>query len=379
MELSLSKHPYFEEFIDPQSGVKSYILKEKVAQLQQNFYFSEIGLTDDNEYMWFQCMNWPAEFIYLGVMSMNPEKPFIRAFPAAGIHGPSCKPNVIPGTHDAVFSVGKTLYRVDIEGNITKVLEIDEDFLQGRTVERLSTNTSFNADGELVALDMRIAGKTYVATGNLKTAEIKMIHKFKSHYTHAQFSPVEPELMLIDQDWEIEADTGERFDIDQRMWLMDTGCTKFEPVLPEKWFRHGSIICHDFWSQDGWLCWPDFEDAVYEYNVETKELSKVWDNIMCHVHTNDRKFWVGDASPYKWGLKPCRVIFFDRESGQEVDIFSAMPKPKFVSGGIYHLDPHPQFSRDGKNIISMTTVRNGEVDISITPVEPLVKLCREND
>ena len=77
MELSLSKHPYFEEFIDPQSGVKSYILKEKVAQLQQNFYFSEIGLTDDNEYMWFRCMNWPAEFIYLGVMSMNPEKLFI--------------------------------------------------------------------------------------------------------------------------------------------------------------------------------------------------------------------------------------------------------------------------------------------------------------
>ena len=98
---------------------------------------------------------------------------------------------------------------------------------------------------------------------------------------------------------------------------------------------------------------------------------------MCHVHTNDRKYWVGDASPYKWGVKPCRVIFFDRESGKEIDIFSAMPKPNYKSGGVYHLDPHPQFSRDGENIISMTTVKNGEIDISITPVEPLVKLCRE--
>ena len=55
-----------------------------------------------------------------------------------------------------------------------------------------------------------------------------------------------------------------------------------------------------------------------------------------------------------------------------------MPRPAFKSGGpVYHLDPHPAFSQDGKHIISMTTVRDGEVDIAITPVEPLLSLCRE--
>lgn len=374
MNLDLSHHSYFEKYIDKQTGAESYILKEKVAQIQQNFYFSEIGLTEDNEYMWFQCMNWPAEFIYLGVISMNPEKPYIKAFPAAGFQGGGNKPNLIPGTHDAIFAAGSAVYRIDVFGNIKKVFEIDEEFLTYRTPDRLSTQLTVNSAGKLVALDMRIAGKTYLATGNLETGEVKMLHKFNRHYDHAQFSAIDPKLILLDQDWERDYHTGERFDIDQRMWLIDTDCTKFEPVLPKKWFRHGSIICHDFWSKDGWICWPDY-DAVYEYNIESEETNKVWDNSMCHVHTNDRKYWVGDASPYTWDQKPCRVIFFNRESGKEIDIFSALPKPNYKSGGVYHLDPHPQFSRDGESIISMTTVNDGEVDISITPVKPLAEIC----
>ena len=55
-----------------------------------------------------------------------------------------------------------------------------------------------------------------------------------------------------------------------------------------------------------------------------------------------------------------------------------MPKPNFRYGGeVYHLDPHPCFTPDNEYIISMTTVKDGEVDIAFTPTEPLLKLCRE--
>ena len=375
MKLDLERHPYFEPYIDPKSGVKSYILKEKVADLQQNLYFSEIGLTEDNAYMWFMCLNWPAEFAHLAVMSMDTDNPFIRTFPGAGIQGGRC--NLIPGTHDMIFSVRSEVYRIDVEGHITKVFELDEELVKKRLVEQVSTHLSINAEGNLVVLDMRIGGKTYVAIGDLNTGKVELLHKFNRHYNHAQFSPVDPKQILIDQDWEIDPVTGERFDIDQRMWLMDTDGTYLEAVHGEKWFRHGSLICHDFWSRDGWVCWPDLIESVYEHDPRTKQTNMVWDYKLCHVHTNDRQYWVGDASPYSWTVKPCKVLFFDRESGKQIEIFSAMPKPNYKSAGIYHLDPHPQFSRDGSHIISMTTVKNGEVDIALIPVEPLAEQCRQ--
>ena len=372
----ISKHPYFEEYIDEKSGVKSYILKEKVARLQLNYYFCDIGLTHDNKYLWFKCIDWPAQNHHLGVMSMDPENPFIRKFPHASMN--MGQPNLIPGTHDAIISIDNEVYRVNIEGNVSKILEVDKEIIRNRKMENLSTHLSVNCDNELVVLDMRIGGRTYVATGNIKTGEVKMLHKFKRRYAHAMFSPDDPKLFLMDQDWEFDMISGEHFDMDQRVWLMNTEATRLEPILPGYWYMHGdSIICHDFWSKDGWICWPDYLGDVCEYNIHTKELNHVWKHRICHAHTNDRQLWVGDDSPYEWKEKPCRVVFFDRESGREIDIFSAMPRPNFRSSEVYHLDPHPSFSRDGKHIISMTTVKNGEVDISITPVEPLLKLCRE--
>ncbi len=57
-----------------------------------------------------------------------------------------------------------------------------------------------------------------------------------------------------------------------------------------------------------------------------------------------------------------------------VDIFSAMPKPKYPRS-YWHLDPHPQFTSDGKYIVSTTTVR-GSVDVAITPVEELIEMTK---
>jgi len=374
--LNLEKHPYFEEFIDPATGVKSYILKEKVAKLQLNFYFTEMGLTYDNKYMWFKCIDWPAQNRHLGVMSMDPDNPFIRKFTGASMN--SSEPNIIPGTHDALVAIDNSVYRFDVSGNCEKVLEVGSDIIRGRRIDRISTHLSINSDNELMLLDMRIGEKTYIATGNLNTGEVKMIHKFIKNYNHSQFCPTNPKLFLIDQDWEIDPVTGERFDVDQRMWLMDTEGTRLENVLPGNWFRHNnSIICHDFWSKDGYLCWPDLLDSVCEYNIETKEVKGVWNHSICHAHTNERNLWVGDDSPYAWDKRPCRVVFFDRESGKEIDIFSALPKPNYKSTSVYHLDPHPAFTPDNKYIISTVTLKNGEVDVAITPVEPLLELCRE--
>jgi len=370
------KHPYFEKYVDPQTRVVSYILKERVAEVQMNLYFTEQGVTDDGKYLWFRCMYPPATYTHLAVMSLDCDNPFIRSFPHVQMIEQPC---VIPGTHDLLTAIENKVYRVDTEGNMTKVIEVGEDIIRNRRILQLSTHLSINSEGELVLLDMSVGNKTYIATGNLKTGDVKLIHKFVRYYDHAQFSPHDPKLFLIDEDWEIDPITGERFDVDVRMWLMDTDATKLEPLLPGNWFKHNnSIICHDFWSADGYICWPDLVDNVYEYNLQTKEVNLVWNHTICHCHTLDRMYWVGDDTPYGWENKPCRVVFFDRQSGKEIDIFSNMPHPPCRLENGYHMDPHPAFTRDGKFITSMTTVRDGKVDFAITPVEPLIELCRKN-
>ena len=375
----LSKHPYFEEFLDPKTGVKSYILKERVADLQSCLYFTEMGgITADEKYMWFYCYDYPKKGNTIGVVSLDPDNPFIRRFNNAGTTpgmGGITNMHTLDGNY-AFFPVGPQLFKIDVDGNITKVFEVDKELIQSRRFDRFATHTTVDASGEFILMDMFIGGKCYIATGNLKTGEMKVIHKFVRQYNHAQFSPTDPNLFLLDEEWETDPVSGERFSIDKRIWLMDIHGTKFEPIDPDKWFFHdGSVYCHDFWSKDGYICWPDLDNCVFEYNPYTKEKSLAWNRAICHAHTLHRKYWVGDADPYSWSYEPCKVWFFDRENQKEIEIFSALPRHKYPSG-YYHLDPHPAFSPKGTYVVSMTTVK-GNIDVAITPTAPLIERCRE--
>lgn len=375
--LDLKNHPYFTEYVDPVSGAVSYFLTEKVAGLQQQFYFSECSLTEDGKYLWICCLNAPAQFRYLAVVSMDPENPFIRPFLGAGVQGGN--PNIIPGTHDVLFPQGSTMWRINVEGEMTKVLTLPEDFLHNRVPGSLTTHSSISCDGKYVVLDIRLTGFTYVGIGDMETGEFKLLNNFGRLYDHAQFSPTNPELFLIDQDWWRDWHTGEYFCLDNRMWLMDIHGTRFEPVIPNAWYgRDGSEICHDFWAKDGTLCWIDYNKGAFECDIETREITHVWKRPTCHAHTTkDRMFWCADQTPYAWKERPCQTLFYDRATNKEIEIISANPNPKVERGGVYHLDPHPSFTTDDEYIISTTTLVGGSADVAITPVKPLVELCRE--
>lgn len=377
--LDLEHHPYFKPYTDEQSGVTSYFLTEKVAQIQQQFYFTNTSLTFDSKYLWFNCMNAPSHAISVGVLSMDPSDPWIRNFPQTAQFNDGV-PGIIPGTHDLLVPVRDAMYRLSLDGEMKKVFALDPDFLNFRAPERMCTHTSLSCDGKRVILDIGVAGNIYIATGNIETGEVKQIYKFGRCYDHAMFSPVEPNLFMIDQEWWRDYHSGEYFPIDNRTWLMNTDGTMLEPLLPKAWSGHNDTeIAHDFFAKDGMMCWVDYDHGAFECDVNTREVTHVWKRPLCHSHTSpDRKYWCGDYSPYFWHERPCKTLFFDRESGKEIDIFTALPEPHVKRGGAYHLDPHPAFTDDGKYIISTVTLLDGNADIAITPVEPLIELCRRN-
>ena len=377
--LDLKNHPYFEEYTDPKSGVVSYILTEKTADMQKHFYFSESSLTDDGKYLWIRCVNPPSGCEYLAVVSMDAGNPFIRPFlttAGMGMYGENC-PRVVPCSHDAIFAMGTDIWRITVDGDITKIFSLPQDLIKGRKVSSVSTHCSLSADGKYVAIDAEIGNRSYVGYGDIATGEFNLLNSFDRHYDHIQFSPVKPELLLVDQDGHNDLFTGEFTNIDIRTWLMDTKKTRFEPLLPNAWYTRGGVeYCHDFFSEDGQVCFVDYKTGAFECNVDTRELNHVWKRPLCHCHTIDRMLWVGDNTPYAWAQRPCETMFFDRETGKEIAIFSELPFPEF--GRFMHCDPHPSFTKDMKYVISTVTLLDGKVDVAITPVEPLLKLCREN-
>lgn len=74
-------------------------------------------------------------------------------------------------------------------------------------------------------------------------------------------------------------------------------------------------------------------------------------------------------------------LYFSQPSvtsdGKHLFIRCSFPHPN-EDRSFYHYDPHPQFVLDDKYIVSTTTVINGEIDVAITPVEPLIEKCRES-
>ena len=372
----LSKHPYFTPYKDPKSGIVSYVLTEKVASLQRHFYFAQPSITADGKYLWFLCFNPPARYMTLGVVSLDPENPFIRNFAHAAPMGGN--PCVTPEGDGVYFGVGNVVYKVDVEGKLEKKITVGPEITHGRPLMRLFTHASISADGENSAMDMKIADRVYMSVGNLKTGEIKLLNKFGREYNHAMFSPVDPALILLDQDWWRDRNSGEYFPIDNRMWLINTDATRFEALVPGMFYgRDGTEMAHDYFSGDGYVCWSDYLYGAYECDLETRKPLLVWKRPIIHSHcSKNREHFVGDYTPYDWSTRGCSVLFYDRETDKEIEIFSDMPYPDIWSDRYYHVDPHPQFCAKDQYIVCESSVICGECGIAITPVSDVIEKCR---
>jgi hypothetical protein len=370
--MNLDRHPYFRRWVDPQTGVASYILDKRVAPMQQSFYFTNPSLSPDEKWLWFYAIFPPGDRNTLGVVSMDPGNPFIRHYPNAQYTEAS---PMADDDGSILFAMRNSVYRMTLEGETKVVCTLSPDYIKRRPLARLATHLTRSADGKYLLLDGELANFWFVALGETATGEVKVLHESGRCLDHGQFSPVNPKLFSLAQDWWIDNISGQYFPFDQRIWLMDTEPSIFEPLIADHWFRHGTQACHEWWSGDGWMCWTDYEKGVYECDVTVKgprQAVHVWQGPLCHSHCDaTRRYYCADESPYKWDRQPCKVKFFDRARGKEIDIVSAMPKPP-MGRNPYHLDPHPQISPKGTCVVYTTTVR-GLADIALAPVEGILE------
>jgi len=368
----LERHPHFVPWVDPRSGVRTFLLNERVSPVQQTFYFVNPGISADGRFLWFYSAWDPAPYKTISVVSLDPDAPLIRNFPHAMPEG---NPLVAPEGDAIYFCMDNSVYKMDLDGKLSEIVTLDADFIRGRKVGRLATHLTMSADGKHFLLDGAIGNHWFVGLGSIETGKVKILKEFGRHYNHAQFSPVDPELFLIAQDWWHDPVSGQRFSYNKRIWLMRTTSTNIESLNPKNYVEeppgsYGTSASHEWWSKDGKLCWIDYGRGAYECDIETREAVHVWKRALCHGHCDPtRRFWAADQSPYSWHRRPCQVLFWDRELEKGVEVMSGMPEPP-IPRRRYHLDPHPQFSPQGSHLSFTATVR-GKVDVAVTPVDEI--------
>jgi len=365
----LSQHPFFTPWQDPESGIESFILTERVAPLQKAFYFVNSSISPDGGWLWLETAFPPNPVKHLAAVSLDAANPVIRHFPQAACHAET---PVLDAEGRVIFTMvedTRDIWRMDVEGNLELLFRLPEDVVQQRKITRTGTHLTISADGRALLWDGKVGNRWYVASLDLETREFNLIKNFARHYNHSQMSPVDPQLFSIAQDHWRDPISGQRGDYDLRVWMMTLDGEQFEPAEPTAFHapsRKGDEVSHEWWGGDGRLCWIRYQSGAFEMDPMTRDIRHVWKRPLCHAHCNTSgTLWVADESPYRWP-EPCQVLFFDRETGRESVIVSGMPAPEWGRHP-WHADPHPRFVLSDQWIVYTTTVR-GRVDAAICPV-----------
>jgi len=198
---------------------------------------------------------------------------------------------------------------------------------------------------------------------DVKTGEVKTIHKSTDWLNHLEFSPTDPTLLMfchegpwhkVDRIWTIRTDGPNITKVHNRTMAME-------------------IFGHEFWSADGKVIWYDLQTPRGEvfwlagYNVETGE--RTWYHLQRNewsIHfnvTRDGKLFCGD------GGDEGQVAH--APDGKWIYLFRPQPVPNrgvednsLVNPGVfraerlvnmskhqYHLEPNVSFTPDQKWVV----------------------------
>lgn len=371
--IDLKNTDLFTPYTHPESGVTSYLLAKKVAPLQQSFYFVNSGFTDDSRYLWFYCAFPPSGTAHrgrtLGVVDFEAGE--VRHFPETQFGEAS--PFVDPATGEVYWQFERTIYaRGPQPGDqVRRINAVPDELLGARPVLRETTHLTRSADGREFFVDVQAGLNILFGSLPVDGGPFRLWHRFDRLFNHAQFSPLDPDLVLFSQENHNDLITGLTFPITNRMWLIRRG-EKPHPV-----FAKPTVVTHEWWDADGQHVWCVWGNEAMRVRLEDGSVERIALPRHCwHGHaTADGRLFVYDSheqGQFRRGVASS-VHFLNCETGRSLAI-ADNPAGYDFGGRTYHIDPHPRFCAGDRYITHTTTVR-GEVDVAITPVSDLLEKC----
>ena len=290
-------------------------------------------------------------------------------------------------TQNVYYLKGDTVFSTDADSGVTReiakvparssvvTVNADETMMAGTYTERDTPPVNTTAPGQPQQLvqapnkgqmmEERLAARIPMGLFivNVKTGEVKTIHKSTDWLNHLEFSPTDPTLLMfchegpwhkVDRIWTIRTDGSHITQIHTRTMAME-------------------IFGHEFWSPDGKTIWYDLQTPRGEvfwlagYNVETKE--RTWYHLLrdeWSIHfnvTKDGTLFCGD------GGDPGQVA--RAKDGEWIYLFRPELIPNrgiedknFVNAGVLHserlvnmskhqykLEPNVSFTPDQKWVV----------------------------
>ena len=365
--MNLHEHDLFTPWTDPQSGIVSYLLQASIAPHQQSFYFVNSSMATGGRHVWFYTAFPPSANHTLGVADLETGE--MHHFPETQFSDGS--PLIDPETGEIYWVSGLDIWKrsPDPAASPVRINSFPEDLAKRRIPRRIATHLTLSADRRVVNIDAQIGNEWFVGAAPLDGSPVEIWQQFDRCYNHAQFSPTDPDLLLMAQDWWIDANTGEHHKYVDRLWTIRRG-EEARPLVPDAPSGRRS---HEWWQADGSHVWyVDYDLGTEKLELATGKRTNVWPGGTCHSYCDATGTLIaGDIGTYSWGRTGCRVAFFNTTTGREISIASDLPEP--VPGRMpYHLDPHPRFCLDDQYICYTTTVR-GHADLAVVPVASLVE------
>lgn len=374
--MSFEKSPLFVPWTDPASRVTSYLLDRRVAPFQQSFYFTVDGLGGGGRFLWFYVAFPPGGDAYYGrqLAVADLHEHTVTHFPETQFADAS--PGIDLKTGAAFWTTGLDVFRRGPRpGDRTeRIAAFPPDLAAQRRPLRIATHLTRSADGASFAIDAMLGREWFLGDLPLDGGPFRLWQTFDRCYNHAQFSPTDPDLILIAQDGWHDPVTGAKGEAEDRIWLIRR-CGSAYSLFPDD---PSNDRGHEWWSADGRFVWfIHYGRGVARVPVTGGPAELVWPfEKASHAHADATDtLVVADAVPHD--LAESRVTFLNRGTGRQVDIVSHLPWPAPLDGwkSAYHVHPHPRFAPGDRQIIYTTTVR-GMVDVAVVPVDSLLERTR---
>ena len=368
-----SKH--FEKFTDPYSGAVSYILKTRLGNNQQSFYFTNPSMTEDGRFLLFSVS--------------DSHKPQARKLGMVDFRKDTCTLLNTTGWMPFIAMENDILYSVNGRGffkrNLAKdpmeeelICEIPEPLKrEGERIFRYCTHLHLTRDRKGAFLDLRIDDRFLQGMVNLEKGTWEKWGETDFHINHGQLNPQRDDLALCAYECVPWTDTKGvehkglvlENGIYPRLQLIAKGRRK---MIPAKVFNSAS---HEKWSADGrGFYWCG--GGVWYHDLFTKEQTCLCPMSAAHATCSaDLKLVTYDSGVgvAYWRGQPWQVGFYNRETGRGLYIFSRRDAycPQEDESGM-HPDPHPQFCTHDRYIVCTVNHGDGRMDLAVTPVTPLI-------
>ena len=367
----------FTAWTNPSNGVVSHVLTERAAPVQQSFYYTHPSWSDDGRFLWLGCGFPPPGGMHsqqvLGVVDFAHDE--LRVYPETQFN--SSRPWIDHATGEAWWCSHLDVWKRGplADDQAVRVGSVPADHVVGK-LQSLGTHPTFSADRSCVGIDIRSTRADGVAMSTL--GDLPLDGSPFRHwqtvenrtFNHALFSPTDPDLMLVSQEYWID---GSRLGIPfdgatpyHRMWLIRRG-GELEPLLRQPVSHSG----HEWWDADGEHIWYlHYGVGVKKVSLATREETLVWPGRLSHAHSSRcGRYLVADAMDDP-GDAGCHVLFFDTVTRREVEIVNTPSLPAGATKCV-HLHPHPQFCLEDRYICHTTTVHD-RVDVALVPVADLI-------